>query len=1301
MMMCVNSGSVSHDKKEDAETVKQSAAQFVSVSTQAKPSLSSAEIMRNRMAFFSVPSQPVRINAKAFLGLEPPPASKLAEQEQDIDFKDTSEKPVEREEKPTEIVPQEQEPTPPKDADVNRKRHGRREPAERAKRWRKRRKKRRVTGHVTGASLAEKHDALPVVSIEGVSSDEDEAGVGLANVGEDVIDKGCELSTEHVAAIDDTLDEMRYLAENVGKDDRQLEIDLPSALDDKNQVSQGEVASLSEERQELEVIGGQGSPEEASMTICDAADDLSDSGSEIVDELCMNIDDDNDDDANGTEYLIDGRTINYDKLFAEKSQSREELEVDLRCEEEQHVVDNVVASFREIGDVQPPADVTNLPLTQSEERLLMFGWKEGFEDDSGDGVTVPEVPEVDEGTDEVIRVSGMEVTFEGKDKGVKPVDSAVRGSAPSDVVVSSSEHGQTYQPPSESPDHTAVALAPAEMLAPHADVDSFSDEDLELDVMVPSYPPAPAEVSSIVADAVAATEVSAVDDTSRVDEHQNLDASSNVDSLVATSADDSVNISDVAAANVSSEFCRQTEASNSELVAEVGVQVSMQSLATDLKEQSAELTDSQETNTVPLRVEETVDVQKKHDLEGAVNFATHHSPVLSDQAAAPVSVRSVQAAKLDPIARIDRLLESLSSSRVGPISPSLLRSDDFAFAKEPSGKYELDSDLTKAELSVSPSSRLDGLADSSMSDQAAETSDVKDESRIVEFTVEDESGVEQSFRVDESFVSTRDKRQRHFSEKESLSDVSFSATDYAADQSITCRNTDESSSSGTQEIVTCPAALMAATDDSLSLDRLASFSFDDILSVDNIDDGKSQTNDLSDVAELSDQRKSSKPVCNGTLHKEPTDVVSRREQNELLATVADAAARKDSPPVAVVSPSRLVDAKRRFFCEPPQPVRIDPRRVFDEIPASKTAQYNSSIGKTSGSNKQQQVNGLTFGASDMVEDLSSSEQPKRRILPALPPGQPVLDASEIILSAEEIALIKSTQQRSLQSTHKNVVSKSSQSPAPVREDSLVQRRLHRSEKKRPSSALVVTATEQEMGSFVPSSQTPSSTSKPPAAPQRQSSFSDSTTDGSPSQRRDRIWAFSRPKSSKTKVPPEVGAGGDTENSGGSDRKDKKRSLLALLMPSKSVDRRDKSLKDSPPVIPQTSAIDTTTAEPSVDRTEMIAAVREKTKSLPLEKKKLPAVPTTDAVKRASLEKQRSKSSKSRGSKKSESEGDGRSKLTQRTVYEEMAPIIEGIKRVERRNRDKVNIHDRIRAVAPPPAKAPFTALLPPKADSKC
>lgn len=189
-------GSSAHSKENLGEKVERSSADqsqtssvpqsTASVSTQPKSYLSSAAIMRNRMAFFSVPSQPVRINARAFLGLEPTPPSQHVEEEdvKEEGIKDVSEKPPEKEEKPVDVVTEEKSPALSKDMEANRKRHGRREPAERAKRWRKRRKKRRVTGHVTGGAVAEKHAALPVVSIEGVSSDEDE-DVDLAGVGDD------------------------------------------------------------------------------------------------------------------------------------------------------------------------------------------------------------------------------------------------------------------------------------------------------------------------------------------------------------------------------------------------------------------------------------------------------------------------------------------------------------------------------------------------------------------------------------------------------------------------------------------------------------------------------------------------------------------------------------------------------------------------------------------------------------------------------------------------------------------------------------------------------------------------------------------------------------------------------------------------------------------------------------------------------------------------------------------------------------------------------------------------------------
>jgi len=889
------------------------------------------------------------------------------------------------------------------------------------------------------------------------------------------------------------------------------------------------------------------------------------------------------------------------------------------------------------------------------------------------------------------------MTFEAKDDRVKVSDLAGRGSAQSSTSSSLSERKRSHPPPSKSPDQTAIALVPAEKLAPHADVDSFSDEDLELCVVVPSSSLTQVNQTSGVADTGVEKEVPDADLSNASSRHneeaQNIDISSNLDSLVVANASDSANLSDIAIANVNSSVHQQTDVSKTEYTADIDKkisdderpQLSMQSLPHDLSGLSVEA-----TNAVPLYidVEETDDVVKKD-----ASSVTPRGPL------SPLSSDSSRVPKLDPIARIDRLLESLSSSRIGPISPSLLRCDDDVFlaSKQLLGRQpEMGSDLPEAEPSVSPFSRLDRLADTSVPDHGAEISDAKDESHIVEFKVEDQSGAEHSFRVDESFVDTRDRRQRQFSEKESLSDVSFSATDSAADQSITCTNADESSSSGTREVATCPAALMAATDDSLSLDRLASFSFDDVLSVDNVVAGENDSEDRASVEASSDQHASSKPVCNGTLHEE-VDLVCTQPRNELRPMVVDEATGKDSPPVAVVSPSRLVDAKRRFFCEPPQPVRIDPQRVFNEIPAHSSSKLLSQGASADQTSEPPQTNGLTSEAAVAKEnsshDTASSDQPRRRVLPALPSNEPPLDTSQLVLSVEEIALIKSSQQRLVQSGEKK-------SPTAVDDASVVQRRPRRAEKKRPSSALVVTATEREkIGSSEPLPQTVSATAKPTAI--RQSSCSDSTTDGSPSQRRDRIWAFHRSKSSKTKAPGELSGSGETENSGGSDRRDKRRSLLALLMPSKSVDRRIKSSKDATPVSPQPPARDAVATEPSVDRTEMIAAIREKTKSLPLEKKKLPSVPASDAAKRSSLEKQRSKLSKVRGSKKSESEGDGRSKQPQRTVYEEMAPIIEGIKRVERRNRDKVNIHDRIRAVAPPPAKAPFTALLPPKADSEC
>ena len=52
----------------------------------------------------------------------------------------------------------------------------------------------------------------------------------------------------------------------------------------------------------------------------------------------------------------------------------------------------------------------------------------------------------------------------------------------------------------------------------------------------------------------------------------------------------------------------------------------------------------------------------------------------------------------------------------------------------------------------------------------------------------------------------------------------------------------------------------------------------------------------------------------------------------------------------------------------------------------------------------------------------------------------------------------------------------------------------------------------------------------------------------------------------------------------------------------------------------------------------------------------------------------------------------------RSMYDEFAPLVEGMLREDKTKKDA--LQERIEAVAPPPAKAPNTALLPPKATSK-
>ena len=338
-----------------------------------------------------------------------------------------------------------------------------------------------------------------------------------------------------------------------------------------------------------------------------------------------------------------------------------------------------------------------------------------------------------------------------------------------------------------------------------------------------------------------------------------------------------------------------------------------------------------------------------------------------------------------------------------------------------------------------------------------------------------------------------------------------------------------------------------------------------------------------------------------------------------------------------------------------------------------------------------------------VNDSAVEHSKQRRILPSVPS-----DSAQQALTCDELALLRNAQQ------HKKIVAPVlGPSLSTIDDVSAARSKPDKRDKKRPSSALVEAC---DSGISGLSRLSPlqakahrivsAAISKSPLERSREVPSSSEPTkmgDVSPGQvrREGPSWGFGRQKS---KAKDASGSGdpvvavSHTEVQGpATDKKDKRRSLLALLMPSKgSSDKRDRLSKDSPSIVAPSSDIR------PVSQPDIVTS-REKTKSLPMEKKGVNGSSQSDEGKQSSVEKRKSKASKLKSGKKAAVDGmhvEGQTAVSMRTVYEEMAPIMEGIKHVERRNREKASIHERIQAVAPPPMKAPNTALLAPKADSK-
>ena len=118
-----------------------------------KPSPTTAAIMKNRMAFFSVVSEPVRIDAQSFLGLRPPPEEKKEEVIEELKVIPPV-SPLSEEE--ARVVEEK------KSKKKKKRRHGRGD-------------KHRLTGEVEGSMLPGMQEAAPVITVIG-SSDEEARG---------------------------------------------------------------------------------------------------------------------------------------------------------------------------------------------------------------------------------------------------------------------------------------------------------------------------------------------------------------------------------------------------------------------------------------------------------------------------------------------------------------------------------------------------------------------------------------------------------------------------------------------------------------------------------------------------------------------------------------------------------------------------------------------------------------------------------------------------------------------------------------------------------------------------------------------------------------------------------------------------------------------------------------------------------------------------------------------------------------------------------------------------------------------
>jgi hypothetical protein len=626
----------------------------------------------------------------------------------------------------------------------------------------------------------------------------------------------------------------------------------------------------------------------------------------------------------------------------------------------------------------------------------------------------------------------------------------------------------------------------------------------------------------------------------------------------------------------------------------------------------------------------------------------------------------------DVMRRIDDMLQN-----VGGMSPSVLQ--------EP---------VAEKKASLANDDILNDLLATAAKPKVLTEEEKEAESSVLEFTVDDES-----FSVDEKFVTSRKKSSREEAKEDAATLSSPSSSSVNALDSALVTTTD---SADRLDDDSHSAEHLLTTEDSISIDNM-------------LDANLSHEEDLSELQELNainarmNNGYTDSPTLsvtdadasqNVTMHSAQTSVgdssyytpnasssekkddqssllsVNRSQANDSVSECSDQRSvsswRTDSSQCAspIYSPNRLTDAKRRFFFEAAQPVRIDPKNVFKDFDKKraviakeisekefsepkkldlKTPEWKSvdsataaPTTPTAGVPRSNSANGdndpLYKPSTSMKTEKTAPE--KRRQLPSVPTKTNV-DITKKVLTAEEIKMIKEVEKtKGRTSTREKVFSDGEQGS--TRKGLL---------KKKESRPLSEKTKKKNEGGFRPFSSRGAA---------QNSSHSDSSTlssTESPS-----MPARMKGEDKKVQLRKE-----DKENKAGMTTGEKKRrSLLAILLPSKSQERKDKGPKSpssaetrakSPPLFGRSTSKDSKTPQPKDSKAkDTPTATPETRKPAPTASKKLDV-------------KLRPKSGRSLSAEESGKRG---------SMIDEVAPLLK-----DEKYKMRESMKERIQAVAPP------------------